>query len=329
MNEIENKSVEPISGDVELMKILTLLWDKRKLIAIITGAFTFIGIIYAFFIATPMYKSTTTLYPANQEKGSISQLQVIAAQFGISGMGSSNNYNIPDVVRSRRLRKNIIEKKWNTAKFPGEQIYLYDFWGIEDDNLIIRKELALEKLSELISVGSDDETGLITIGILTEEPQLSADIVNFISDKVTQYILKEQQNHGKKNRIFIEKRLIETKKELTRAEESLKDFLEKNRVITESPEIKLEYNRLQRKITIKQEVYITLEQQKELAMIEEVKDTPIVNILDVGEKPIKKAKPKRALILIVFMLIGFIIGIMSCFIKIPFTNDKTEPSEAV
>jgi len=68
MNEVDSISNEQAYGDIELMEIIALLWSKRKLIAIITGAFTFIGIIYAFLIATPMYKSTLTLYPTNQEQ---------------------------------------------------------------------------------------------------------------------------------------------------------------------------------------------------------------------------------------------------------------------
>lgn len=324
MNEMENKSTEAISGDVDLLKLLLRLWEKRKRIVAITGSFILLGIIYAFLIATPMFRSITTLYPVGQEKGSNSQLQVLAAQFGVGGLVPSNSYNIPDIVRSRRIKKKILEKTWTTTKEPDKQIYLYDYWDIDGDNLLIKKEMAIEKLSELISVSKDDETELITISILTEDPQLSADIVNYIGFTVTKYIREAQQEQGMKNRMFIESRLIETKNDLSIAEEALKDFRERNRVITKTAELQLEYARLQRDITIKQEIYITLEKQKELAMIEETKDTPIVNVLDAGEKPIKKAKPKRLVILIIYMVIGLLIAIISCFVPNPFSYLKTK-----
>ena len=320
---IENENNGIVSNEVDLYKLFAQLWEKRYKISIITGIFTLLGIIYAFLIATPMFMSSITLYPANQEKNSNSQLQVLAAQFGFGGFSSSNDFNIPDFVKSRRLRKKILAKKWMTKKNPNIAIYLYDFWEIDGDSLIVRKELALEKLSELISVGTDDETELITISILTEEPQLSANIVNFIGEEVTRYISEEKQYYGKENRKFIERRLADTKAELTAAEVILKKFRENNRASTETPELQLEYRRLKRNLNIKEEIYLTLAKQRELAIIEEAKDTPIINILDVGEKPIKKTKPRRALIVLVYLLIGGIVGVLSCFIS-PFNRTATE-----
>ncbi len=314
MNENASKTTDNDEEFFDLFYLIKVIWHKRLLIISITSAFIVLGVIYAFFIATPMFRSSTTLYPADQEKTPNTQLQMIAAQFGITGLSSTNNYNIPDVVKSRRIRKKIVERKWETQSAPRENIHLYDFWEIDHENIRMRKELAIEKLGELISVGSDDETGLITISILTEEPQLSANIVNFIAQEVKNYIRNEQQKQIEKNMQFIKQRLSGTKTELIEAEEKLKEFKEKNRNIAETPELQLEYSRLERNIMIKQEVYLTLEKQKELAMIEATKEEPVINILDIGEKPIKKAKPKRSMLLIAFTLIGFVIALIVIFI---------------
>lgn len=310
MNEIENKS-----GDLELSEIIKILWSKKKLISIMTSTITLFSIIYAFFIATPMFKSTLTLYPADNEQSFNSGLKMMVAQFGIGGGKTSNNYNIPDVAKSRMMMKKVVTNKWNVEEYSDKKINLIEFWEIDDEDAEICQELAIKKIDKLINVRTSDETGLITIEVLTEEPQLSADIVNFIGDEVQRYIIKEQQEQGKKNRVFIEERLTDTKMKLINAEEALKEFKEKNRNINESPEIQLEQARLQRNIAIKQEIYITLEKQKEIAMIEEVKNEPIVNILDIGEKAVKKSEPKRLFIVMITFFIAFFLSITIVIIR--------------
>ncbi|MCK4957484.1 MAG: hypothetical protein KAS49_07590, partial [Candidatus Cloacimonetes bacterium] len=306
---MENKAQKP--DEIDLIKVFALLWEKRKLIAITTFVFALLGFIYAFVIATPMYKSTITLYPATQEKGSSSQLMQMASQFGFGGMSSSsNNYNIPDVVKSRRILKKIIEKNWETNKFPDKKNNLIEFWEIDAKEEWIRRELAIKKLSDLIFADSNNETGLIKIKVLTEEAQLSADIVNYIGEAVTAYIQTEQKNKSSENRVFIEQRLEAIKRELSDAEVDLREFRGKNRNVSDSPTLQLEYARLQRQVAIKQEVFITLEKQRELAMIEEVKDTPIINMLDVGEKAIMRAKPRRGIIIIMSIIGGLIISLL-------------------
>lgn len=320
MTELKNLDQTTSSSEINFNQLFLRIWTNRKRFAIIAGSFTFIGIIYAFLLATTLYKSQITLYPTGQDAEGTSKLQVIAAQFGFGGMTGGNNYNIPDFVKSRRLRKQILARTWLTKRY-NRPVYLPDFWGISEEDSLVRQELAMEKLSEQIGVSSDDDTGLITVFVLSEEPQLAADIVNFIGKTIANYIRTEQHIYSRKNRLFIEKRVNETKAELNAAETALKNFRERNRVITDNPELQLEGERLQRNIMIKQEIYLTLEQQRELALIEETKDTPLISILDTGERPYKKAKPRRILIVFMYLLIGSLIGTMSCFVDLKKIRD--------
>jgi uncharacterized protein involved in exopolysaccharide biosynthesis len=64
-----------------------------------------------------------------------------------------------------------------------------------------------------------------------------------------------------------------------------------------------------REVEIQTQVYITLQQQYELARIEEVKETPSVVILDEGKPPVKKDKPKQGIILVLVIIFGGFAGI--------------------
>ncbi|MHB2155242.1 GNVR domain-containing protein [Calditrichota bacterium GD2] len=293
--------------------IFKIIYNKRKLIFIITTTVFIMGFIYAFFIATPLYKSTTTLYPVMEEQNSTSKLQIFAAQFGFMGLSVANDYNIPDVVQSRKIRESILKRKWILKN--GKEIDLYKFWGFNSENKKLNKEKALKKLNKAITVFSNDDTGLITISALTEDPRLSADIVNFIAEEVSRYIQTQRINERKKYSSFIEKQVNEVKKKLIKAENKLEEFIDKNRIISKNPKIKFKYEKLKREIEIQKEIYISLEKQKELAKLEEKKKDPVIRILDIGEIPANKFKPKRLMILITSLLIGIIIGILSSFIN--------------
>jgi len=302
-----------MNEDIDIGAFFKVIYDKKISILYIT-LITFISaFIYAFFIATPMFKSTTTLYPVVSEENTSNKLQLFAAQFGFMGVSSTNDYNIPDVVQSRKIRELILNREWVIKN--GERISLYKYWGFNSENEKLNREKALKKLEKLITVYNNDETGLITISILTEDPKLSADIVNYIAKKVSEYIQSQREQEKKKYTNFIENRVKEIKNKLIKAEDKLKEFVEKNRIISGNPKLKFKYDRLKREIDIQKEIYISLEKQSELAKIEEKKKDPIIRILDVGEIPVKKFKPQRLMILITAILIGLILGIINSFIN--------------
>ena len=70
-----------------------------------------------------------------------------------------------------------------------------------------------------------------------------------------------------------------------------------------------------REVEAKQQVYVTLQQQLELARINEVKQTPIINILDEARAPVNKSRPNRLLIVVLSSLAGFLIASVISIIK--------------
>ena len=56
----------------------------------------------------------------------------------------------------------------------------------------------------------------------------------------------------------------------------------------------------------KKEVYLTLQQQLELARIEEVRQSPILHILDSAAIPMTKSSPNRLIYLIISGIAGVI-----------------------
>ena len=332
---------ESINKEIYLDDILNLFWNHKKNIFIITIAITFVAIVYSL-VLTPLYSSYVSIYPTKKQNKSnfLGNIEGIASTFGINvGNIDQNLFYIPDIVDSRFLKKAVIENKWQT-RVKNNKINLIEFWEIGSKNkfnllsiflnyffsskgeslkYLEQMELAIIKLNKQISVKVED-SGLILIEILMEEPNLSADIANFISEYIKNYVSEIVSFQSSKNRIFINDRLNYSKKELTKSEKKLTDFRKKNPLALDTPDLQLERGRLLRNVEVNKQVYITLRQQHEIAKIEELKEIPVINILDKGEPAVKRFSPKRKKI----VLSSFIFSIFISCIYVIFKKPKFE-----
>jgi uncharacterized protein involved in exopolysaccharide biosynthesis len=96
---------------------------------------------------------------------------------------------------------------------------------------------------------------------------------------------------------------------LEKSEDKLKAFREKNRRIGDSPQLLLEQGRLMREVEINSTLYEELKKQHEIAKIEEVKNVPIINVMDSARPAGKKEKPKRSSITLAAVVVGFLASI--------------------
>lgn len=80
-----------------------------------------------------------------------------------------------------------------------------------------------------------------------------------------------------------------------------------------TPEIGMKYLRLKRELEIQNVIYEFLTQQYEQAKIQEAKDTPTIQILDVAVPPIKKTKPKRLMLVILAALLSIFLTVIYIF----------------
>ena len=324
------------NNEIDLLELFGYIKKEKKLIASVTAFFTIISLIYSIF-ATPYYSAFVSIYPMGDDGSvntSIGDLQGLASSFGLNiGSGGNTSFYIPDIIQSRKLRKSIVRNKWD-ATYDSNPIDLISLWGINNNegfsisdffNIIkspkiqinsevINTEIAMELLSDKISIDEED-SGLLTISVLMEEPQLAADIANYIVKYVKSYISEEMTLQSTKYRIFIEERLENSKIDLKNIEEKLNQFRKSHPLALDTPDLQLERARLIRDVEINQEVYITLLTQYELAKLEELKETPVINILDHAEAPIKKAHPKRKLLVILGLISGLFIASLIAFFK--------------
>ncbi len=308
-NQVEKRNNEPIRNDeIDLLQLALKLWSYRKYIIIATASIIVIGTIYSL-VAKKVFEASTTLYQVTREDQASSRISALASQFGMgASMGSSPDYNLKDLAYSRKICEKVIFNQWNTENFDNP-VNLIEYWEIEGETEGMIFNSAYEKLKNAITFSEDEESGLKTLSVHSAEPELAAKMANFFVDIIQEYIKNEQKTSTKENLKYLNERVDSVKQELTAAEEELKEFRENNRLVGESPELMLEQGRLQRQVTIKQEVYLTLQKEKEMALIDLVKETPVINVLDEAVKPEQRIKPKRKLIAVISAFVGFFLSI--------------------
>ena len=187
--------------------IYLLIKRNLKFVIIFSIGFLFLGFIYTLF-ATRYYESYISINPQDYESKNMADLMTISSIMGLGSVQESNStFYIPDVINSRKLKLDIVNKKWKTEEFQ-DGVNLMKYWGftktniMEDSLLHIATQLAKStekkastiieewRLAEEDAIGKlennlyviEEESGLIKIRVLMEEPQLAADIVNYISE---------------------------------------------------------------------------------------------------------------------------------------------------
>ena len=319
--------------DLDIFSLWAILRLKKMLIIKRTSAISLLFLVYSL-VATPFYESKISLYPAGTlaETGSgfNNSLQGIAESFGLGGISSGQTFNIPDIVNSQRLKKAVVMNQWGNQKFS-EQTTLVKYWELDKIKWYSIKPIVIkmipffadgsdpeksqlfrgmEQLGDLITV-KESSTGLIEVSVLMEEPQLAADIANYISDFVKDFVSYEQGKEAKRNLEFIKNQLINSKEDLEYSEKELTQFKEKFSYT--NPSLDEMRGRLERNIESNLQVYITLRQQYELAKIEEARDLLMVTILDEAEAPVLKKKPQRKIIVISGIITGLFLSTLWAF----------------
>ena len=322
-------------NDIDLSKIIKVIKvGKNNILYTVLIGFL-LSLIYLS-MATSYYKSYISIAPMGDTVNSSTDgLQNIMSDFGINTgdfLNEKPSFYIPDIVNSRILKKAVINNQWKTMGY--DSINLITYWGIDDSTKfslgkIIKKitgkkstsnlearymNVAINKLNKQIIV-EKEESGLIVISVLMEEPELAADLANYIASYIKTYVSDITISHSSKHRKFIEERVKYAKKDLADSEDELKEFSENNPYAIDTPELQLDRGRLIRNMEVNQQVYITLRQQYEMARINELKEIPVINVLDYGEASSDKAKPQAILFIMLCIISTFFISSTFLIIK--------------
>lgn len=144
----------------------------------------------------------------------------------------------------------------------------------------IRVEETIKKLRRLIVVGASLKTGVITFSVTAEDSDLADQIASRLLEQGNAFNLETRTLRAATERRFTEARLGEVVESLRGAEARLEQFRQENRAIRSSAHLSLDEQRLARAVDMQQQAYTALTQAYEQARFEELRDTPVIPIVE-------------------------------------------------
>lgn len=283
------------------------------------------------------WTSEAAFMPQSTGNPAYSNLTSLASQFGFdigNGPAGQSPEFYADLAGSREILQQVAGGTFAIADTTGTGVNgsarrpLADILNIEAGPSDLRNEKALEWLQEkAVSVSSDAQSGIVTVSVTTRWPVLSSEIAGQIVALVNQFNLQTRASQATAERRFVQERMDAARDDLRVSENQLQHFLQNNRVYENSPQLTFEHDRLERQVAMRQELYTSLAQSYEQARIAEVRNTPLITVVERAETPILPDRRYILLKAIVGLVVGVLAGIGVALVREYVRHERSEAPE--
>ncbi len=297
--------------ELTLPVVLLALIERRRLLLAFTAAGILIGGIFA--TLKPTRYSVYTSFVSSPRRGvssAPSALGGLAAQLGIGGVGDQSNQGplyFEFVVKSRSILEAAVLHEYTihdegvvkTGRLP-------KFLMIEGDSAAAVAK-SVDALRMMVMTVVNVRT-VVTLKTTTPFAELSQQITQQLLSSLEAFNTSSRQSQAAAERQFVEGRVADMLQELRNAESKLQTLVSTNRDMRGSPALQFEYERQSREVLLRQQVYGVLVSAYEQARIDQLRDTPLLTIVEPPELPaIRDAKGRVSFVLsqtLLFLLFG-------------------------
>jgi capsule polysaccharide export protein KpsE/RkpR len=212
------ESGRAISADT-LLSALQLLWDRRALLYRAAWRGLLFSLLVAWLIPNK-YDSTVTLMPPDNSMSDSGA--VLAALAGKAGQGVSaiagnllgaktTGAVFVDLLRSRTVGEHLVDR------FRLQKVYWNRY-----------KEDARRTLADRTSIEEDRKSGVITITVRDTDTQRAHDLAQAYVEELNKLYSQVSTSSARRERMFIEQRLVSVKADLEDSEKRFSVFASKN-----------------------------------------------------------------------------------------------------
>lgn len=258
------------------------------------------------------FTAHATLTP--QSRRSTTTLSGLASQFGLAlplaDVGQSPAF-YADLLTSNHILGAVVDTRFEYPTDTGvARGTLIDIYKSKGATPALRRDAAIRRLDKSVQATTVQKTGVIDLAVTARNPILALQVNTRLIELLNQFNLESRQTQAGAERRFTEQRLGEVKGDLRAAEDQLQHFLQRNREYRNAPELNFQQDRLQRQVQLQQQLYTTLSQSFEQAKIEEVRDTPVITVVEPPEAPVRP--DPRGLVRNAFLtiILGAVLGMV-------------------
>lgn len=316
---------ESMSSDPSLISLVNVVLRRR---AIVAWTVLIAVVVVALFGLVPRrrWTATATFVPQGKQNGA--GVQALAAQFGLPVAAGDPNESpafYADLVKSREIVGGVVDSGVVVA---GNRVDIADHFDLKAKAPGLRRDDAIRRLTGELTVTTNAKTGVVSVGVSLTDPQLAAAVGERVIELLNRFNLETRRSRAAAERRFAAERLREVQGDLREVEDSLQRFLQRNRDFRNSPELLFQQERLARSVGLQQTLYTTLAQSHEQAKLDEVRDTPVITVLERPEVPVRP--DRRGLVGkgIVAVIAGSLLGALIALLLESAAPSGVSPDQA-
>jgi capsule polysaccharide export protein KpsE/RkpR len=220
-NDVASASAEEVGEGLSLRiaRFLRLCWVRRRMVFGILATGILISILYAFHLPV-MYTSTTTLMPPDSASSNSNLMSLLSSAYPAASVGSaalgikSPGALFVGILGSRTVQESVV------TRF--DLVHHYKKHLIED---------ACKRLTADTVIRENIKSGIITIDVKADNAVLASNIAQGYVAELDRVVNNNSTSAARRERIFLEERLKEIKKDLDDSAEALSRFSTKSRTI--------------------------------------------------------------------------------------------------
>ncbi len=337
------------NDEIDLLELLQTVWNSRRTVIKFTLIFALIGLFIAIFSPKQYTATTIMVPQTSKSKiggrlGGLAAMAGINLNAGTVENIPPNLY--PKIVSSIPFKQEMLKTKINikglneavtyadyldnhqkfnligslkkyTIGLPG--LLLKAIKGKQVNNEITDNKGPIIKISTddytkmtiisgQMSINVNDKEGIVSLSVSMSEAlpaaQMTAKAQTLLQEAITDFKVQK----AREQLDFITKRHDEAKKEFLAKQAALATFRDRNRGISTAL-FATRQERLQADYNLAYGVYAELAKQLEAQKITVKEDTPVFTIIEPVSVPVVKSKPKRGMILAVWLFLGGVLGV--------------------
>jgi tyrosine-protein kinase Etk/Wzc len=210
---------------------------------------------------------------------------VRAAFIANSFVDELNRVNTENLVSRARATREFIERRLKES--------VADLQAAEENYK------AFQQKHKLLSLEEQVKAAINTIANLKGELVLAEIELGVMKQSLS------SNNIRYKNQLYKIEQIRKQIEEMESGQGAMGDSVTLGISVADAPELGLEYIRLERERQIQEKIFELLKQQYEQARIQEMRDTPTIQVLDVARVPELKSRPKRVFTAVLGGMLSF------------------------
>lgn len=167
------------------------------------------------------------------------------------------------------------------------------------------QEKMVKTLSKCIKGSVDKKTGVITLSVRMQDPLIAAALADTVKNRLQNFITDYRTSKARHDLEFSQKLYEEAKEDYLKAQAIYATFADRNLDVIQQ-RYKVEEERLIKEVNLAYTIYSQVASQLQLARAKVQQQTPVYTVIQPAKMSIKAASPKKVMLLIAFVFLGFL-----------------------